>query len=207
MTRAESKAETRRRLLDAAETVFHDQGYHAASLSHVASQAGFTKGAVYSTFESKADLFLAVLARRAAGRQAAIRAALEETASADDLLAATAAALSRFGDSVASERSFWAALIEFMIVVGRDETLQARFAAHHDASREAVAESAREWAERSGATLTVEPQALATAVMALNIGLTLESLIAPDEVDPQLYPDAQLALLQGALKVDRGQGG
>jgi AcrR family transcriptional regulator len=201
-SRVESKAETRRLLLDAAESVFHDRGYHGASLAHVAAQAGFTKGAVYSTFDSKADLFLAVLDRRAIARQARLQAALEETTSAEELRAATAAALSRFGDSVAGERSFWAALIEFMVVIGKDEELQARFAVHHDASREAVARSVQEWADRGGATLTVEPRALATAVMALNFGLTLEGLVAPAEVEAQSYVDAQLALLQGALKLD-----
>jgi AcrR family transcriptional regulator len=206
MSRAESKAETRRLVLDAAEIVFADNGYHGASLAQVAAHAGFTKGAVYSTFDSKADLFLALLGRRAADRQAAIRATLEETSSAEDLLAATAAALSRFGDAVAGERSFWAALIEFMIVVGRDRDLQARYAAHHDASREAVANSVQEWADRSGATLTVEPRELATAVMALNFGLTLEGLIAPGEVSSQLYADAQLGLLRGALKIDEADG-
>ena len=207
MSREESKAETRRLLLDAAEAVFHDQGYHGASLAKVAAAAGFTKGAVYSTFTSKADLFLAVLDRRATARQARLQAALEETTSAEDLLAAAAAAFSQFGDSVAGERSFWAALIEFMVVVGDDEELQARFAAHHDASREAVARSVQEWAARGDAILTVQPRALATAVMALNIGLTLEGLVAPAEVEAQSYVDAQLALLQGALKLGREKRG
>lgn len=198
LTRAESKAETRRRLLDAAEAVFGERGYHGTSLAQVAAEAGFTKGAVYSAFESKADLFLAVLRRRAASRQAELLAALEETTSAEDLLATNAAALARFGDSVGEERSFWAALVEFMVVVSQDEALQARFAAHHDASREALTKSIEALVERGGASLTVEPRELATAVLALNIGLTLERLVAPSEVEGRLYADAQLALIRGA---------
>ena len=52
---------TRRHLLDAAAGEFARQGFHGASLDAVAAAAGFTKGAVYSNFSSKADLFLAVI--------------------------------------------------------------------------------------------------------------------------------------------------
>src|SRR5690349_14862591 len=59
LTRAESAALTRGRLLAAAQRVFFERGFHGASLETVAEDAGLTKGAVYSRFESKADLFLA----------------------------------------------------------------------------------------------------------------------------------------------------
>ena len=59
LTRAESAERTRRRLLVAAQRVFFERGFHGASLEAVAEEAGLTKGAVYSRFEDKADLFLA----------------------------------------------------------------------------------------------------------------------------------------------------
>jgi AcrR family transcriptional regulator len=63
-TRAESQARTRTELIDAAERLFTGQGFHATSLGAVADEAGFTKGAVYSNFASKEDLFFAVYERR-----------------------------------------------------------------------------------------------------------------------------------------------
>ena len=59
-TRDERRAQTRERLLDAAADVFNRFGYHGASLEAVAEAAGFTKGAVYSNFASKAELFVAL---------------------------------------------------------------------------------------------------------------------------------------------------
>src|SRR5256885_2715847 len=59
LTRAQSAARTRSRLLEAAQRVFFERGFHGASLEAVAEEAGLSKGAVYSRFESKADLFLA----------------------------------------------------------------------------------------------------------------------------------------------------
>ena len=60
LTRARRREMTRRHLMDAAATVFARDGFHGASLDDVAATAGFTKGAVYSNFKSKEDLFLAV---------------------------------------------------------------------------------------------------------------------------------------------------
>jgi hypothetical protein len=63
-SRAEKKAETRQRLLDAAGRVFARRSFHGASVDEIAEEAGFSKGAVYSNFASKEDLFLALLERR-----------------------------------------------------------------------------------------------------------------------------------------------
>jgi AcrR family transcriptional regulator len=55
---------SRRQLLDAAELVFSDKGYHDATLKEIAEVAEFSVGSVYSFFESKDDLFVSVFLRR-----------------------------------------------------------------------------------------------------------------------------------------------
>jgi AcrR family transcriptional regulator len=60
-TRDEAQAETRRELLRAASRLFLRNGFVATSLSDIAEEAGVTKGAVYSNFANKEDLFLALL--------------------------------------------------------------------------------------------------------------------------------------------------
>src|SRR5476649_1930069 len=61
LTPERRRAMTRRHLLEAAAIVFARDGFHGATLDDVAATAGFTKGAVYSNFKSKDDLFLALL--------------------------------------------------------------------------------------------------------------------------------------------------
>ena len=56
--------ETQARLLDAAEEVFVRDGYEAAQLDEIAARAGRSKGAVYTHFRSKEDLFLALFEHR-----------------------------------------------------------------------------------------------------------------------------------------------
>jgi AcrR family transcriptional regulator len=53
LTREQARQQTRERLLDSAAEVFKRLGYHGATLEAVAEAAGYTKGAVYSNFETK----------------------------------------------------------------------------------------------------------------------------------------------------------
>ena len=62
LNRAETKEQTHRRLLEAAERVFLKMGYQGATLDSIAADAGYTKGAVYWHFDSKEALFLELLA-------------------------------------------------------------------------------------------------------------------------------------------------
>lgn len=56
--------ETQGRLLNAAEEVFVRDGYEAAQLDEIAARADRSKGAVYTHFKSKEDLFLALFENR-----------------------------------------------------------------------------------------------------------------------------------------------
>lgn len=61
MSRDQKKAESRRRILDAARDVFFRDGFMRANLDEMAEKAGVAKGTLYRYFESKADLYVAVL--------------------------------------------------------------------------------------------------------------------------------------------------
>ena len=61
LTRAESQAQTRQRLLLAAVEVFARDGYAGASVDEITEHAGYSRGAFYANFQNKDDLFLAML--------------------------------------------------------------------------------------------------------------------------------------------------
>src|SRR5271165_1914031 len=63
----------RRRLLDAALDVFAEHGFDTANLDQVAAAAGLTKGAIYSNFASKDDLFYAMMAEQVLAQVESIR--------------------------------------------------------------------------------------------------------------------------------------
>ena len=60
VSRSTDPAATRTALLDAARTLFGEQGYAATSVDEIVAAAGVTKGALYHHFGDKADLFRAV---------------------------------------------------------------------------------------------------------------------------------------------------
>jgi AcrR family transcriptional regulator len=59
-TRERRLEHTRSLLIDAAQEVFGEKGFLAATLDDIARAAGYTKGAIYKHFSTKEDLFLAV---------------------------------------------------------------------------------------------------------------------------------------------------
>jgi AcrR family transcriptional regulator len=60
----QSDEERRTHLIDAAEAVFLDKGFHAATMDDIARQAGMSKKTVYQVFPAKAALFEALLTDR-----------------------------------------------------------------------------------------------------------------------------------------------
>ncbi|WP_157416780.1 TetR/AcrR family transcriptional regulator [Agromyces allii] len=78
VTAPRSRENTRRKLLDAAAQVFAEVGLAAASVEAVCDRAGFTRGAFYSNFESKDELFLELAGRVTRGRVDAVTARVAE---------------------------------------------------------------------------------------------------------------------------------
>jgi AcrR family transcriptional regulator len=64
LSRAEKQAQTRSALVDAAQTIFLRRGFTGASVEEISAEAGFTRGAFYSNFESKEQLFVELLKDR-----------------------------------------------------------------------------------------------------------------------------------------------
>src|SRR5213082_2484186 len=81
LTRGQSKGHTRERLLVAARSVFARSGFHGASVEEIASRAGFSTGALYSNFDGKEDLFLALMEREIDEHAREIAEAVGERAS------------------------------------------------------------------------------------------------------------------------------
>lgn len=69
---------TRARLLDAAAALFAEVGLEGASVEAICERAGFTRGAFYSNFDSKDQLFLELASSVAEQRLASVRGRIEE---------------------------------------------------------------------------------------------------------------------------------
>jgi AcrR family transcriptional regulator len=69
--------ETQSKILDAAGSLFSEQGFEKTQLEEVAARAGFTRGAIYAHYASKEDLFLALMEHRVLSKLVAMRRLVE----------------------------------------------------------------------------------------------------------------------------------
>jgi AcrR family transcriptional regulator len=185
LTRAEKTAQTREELLAAAQRRFFEAGYHATTLDDVADAAGYTKGAVYSTFGSKAGLFLALFDDMVDQRLASTRAVIDTENSG------SAASLQALADQPVEERNarFLLLSIEFWVHAAREPALLDAFSERYRRLRASLAELAP-------ADSPLDPQRWALVTLALSNGFALERLIDPDGVPGDLMADVQSRLLQ-----------
>lgn len=116
VSRRDRQRRTREALIFAARAVFSRDGYSGANLETIAREAGFSKGAVYSNFDSKAGLFLAVIDTN-------IEAAFAE--GGWDLFGRSADALGEAEDLEleGAIRGFALATLEFVATAARDAAL------------------------------------------------------------------------------------
>jgi AcrR family transcriptional regulator len=183
-TREERKAQTRADLIAAADRLFTSNGFHATSLDTIADEAGYTKGAVYSNFESKEDVFLAVYERRAergiADAEREIAAATAAGGSGLDALSLAAARRRGHDDG------WLAVFFEFWAHVVRRPALRERFAEIHTGMQTLLVAELERDADDHGYELPDDPRKLTAALYAMQLGLSLERLILPELVDERL---------------------
>lgn len=171
LSRRDRQQQTREALIFAARAVFSVEGYHAATLERIAREAGFSKGAVYSNFAAKSDLFLATLDKNM------------ELADADfrDPFQRQAGPASTGQDAVAREdappqaaQGFALATLEFIAVAARDEMLAPQLHQRLLALLERYSQIARE-AAVEGERLTTGQVGVLLAALDQGAGLLLLS--------------------------------
>jgi AcrR family transcriptional regulator len=188
-----TRVEVRDRILDAASEVFAAEGFGGATIDAIGQAAGFTKGAVYSNFGSKDELFLALLDRQFELRSELIATAFD---SGGGDTAATAQALSRsMLESIHDYTDYHVLFFEYWLRAVRDPQLRDRLIAR----RRAAADQALQVFEKT-ATMPHGPQLLGLAqlVVTLTAGIAMEEVLRPGAINPDLLTQLVTALLESA---------
>jgi AcrR family transcriptional regulator len=205
LSRAERRQQTREELVTAAEACFVSRGFHASSVDEVAERAGYTKGAVYSNFASKEDLFFAVYERRVEQVLTEVVPDLRQLGAERAFDQLAAGAIQRRDP----DDGWRAVFFEFWAHVVRHPELRERFAAIHARFLEPLAEAVQQLAENRGLTLPSDVTAsqVAVAWYAMEVGLNLERLTQPQTVDRALARRMGWLLLDAALDGTRPSAG
>jgi AcrR family transcriptional regulator len=190
---------TRSSLLDAAGRVFARHGYHAATLEDVAAEAGFTKGAVYSNFESKEGLFLALVDVEMAKRLEEIGSVIDAGASPGALGEEAERQFQRF----IREESHWPLLFyEFFSYGARNGELRNEFIKRRRTMHRVIADGITRQADELEFELPLPAEQIAVAMEALMNGLAFNRVIDPDSVPDGLFGLALSRLLFGIVTAE-----
>lgn len=204
LTPERRRRQTRDHLLQAAAQVFAERGFHGASLDEVAAVAGFTKGAVYSNFKSKDDLFVALLESRYQQQMQALRATLEASEGSPEAHLADFAGLVReqfeAGDA-------WGALYEeFYIYALRNPAARATLAEFDRTDVASIAEIIDAERRRLGIATAEPGEHEARITVALFRGLSLMRLIDAEAIDQALIESALTFLVRAMMSAPEASG-
>ena len=187
MSRKERQAETRLRLLDAAEQVFLRRGLQGSSVEEITAEAGFSRGAFYSNFKSKDELFVELLQDRVYRQYAEMaEQAQEQPGTPRDRLRWGA---ERLRDVQKREEGSWLfrLWLECLTQAARDEDFRKLAATFWSGNRGLLAEQTKEVYEELGSKPPLPPEQIATAMIAMDVGLAVQHLVDPEGAPLDLY--------------------
>jgi AcrR family transcriptional regulator len=197
MTREQSKAHTRERLLDAARSVFARGGFHGASVEEIASEAGFSTGALYSNFDGKEDLFLALMEREIAAHAREIAAAVGARASVDERAKGGAR---QWMTMIEREPELLLLFMEFWAYGVRDARVRPKVAARFAQVRELLTRLIADGVREFDLELELPAEQLAVAIDALADGIARQKLADPGAVPDELMGKVLSILFAGATR-------
>ena len=186
LTRAESQAQTRAAILDAAAAVFAERGFVGASVEAITEAAGYSRGAFYSNFESKEQLFAELLQERVYERYREMATPSPEADHPPSLreLGEQLAALQADGDA----RWLFRLWLELLAHAGRDPSFLTLAAEFWRGTREIGAAALEHQYAAAGQTPPLPAREIATAMIALDVGLALQHFVDPEGAPLDQYP-------------------
>jgi len=179
LTREETREQTTQRLLDAALKVIARKGLEGTSVEDIAAAAGYSRGAFYSNFSTKDDLFIELLRRdheQLTGELAALR---NDALPLEHIEARVTEFYSRLcGDDIECFMNW----TEARLLAVRDTRFRAKLNALLDEKRDQIAQFIEYFFKRLGVAPPLPAQQLALGFMSLAEGIMLSTLSSPEEM-------------------------
>lgn len=203
LTREESRELTSQRLVDAAQRLIARQGLEAASVEDIAEAAGYSRGAFYSNFKGKHELFYEVLRQDQLRNNAKFAVALDDALPLEQILAR----IREINAGLYNERDSFMAWTEARMLSARDPKFRAMVAELIAERRDFVVAILQYLAKRMNATPSVPLEALAMGFISLSEGVRLFGASCPSEMTAEIARsilDVFLdSILQQVMKADK----
>lgn len=197
LTREESRELTRLRLLDAAAIAIAKKGLAATSVEDIAEHAGYTRGAFYSNFGSKADLFIELLKRDHLDIQKDLQQLLDADLSGEDMQRQ----LAQFYSQCYRDNTSFVLWAEARLQSARDSKFRLRLNALLLEKRDIIAYFITQFCARMNTPPRAPVNDLALAMMALIDGVRFYNITMPSEL-PDASADSLLSTIFSATFFD-----
>jgi len=192
------RPQTLAKLLDAALEAFAENGFGGTRIEDVCERAGYTRGAFYSNFASKEELFFALFDRHAERVLERFEKQAAALGTGPVTLEAIAAALADFDEA---ERTWYLVTTEFTLSAIRNPQAARRLAQHDAALRAEAMRLLGELLTRAGLRLRagVELESLVRMLIAVREGALAQSYVEPGELPAGTLEGLFLPGLLGAV--------
>jgi AcrR family transcriptional regulator len=200
LSRDDSREQTTQRLLEAAQKLIAKKGLDAASVENIAAAAGYTRGAFYSNFSSKDDLFIELLRRDHQKATAELNALRGDPSLPVDHVQSRARDI--YGQMYRDNESFmiWT---EARLLAVRDARFRAKLNALMTEKRAQIAEFIRYFHERVGVAPSVPPEQMAMGFMSLAEGVKLYMMSSPAEMTGPIAESLLTVFVDSIMRLAR----
>lgn len=194
------REDVRADILRTATEAFLADGYRRTNLAEVARAAGYSKGAVYSNFGGKPELFGEVMDSRATEFADGALSEFDRIFSSEDPLQAAASLVEALTATLGSPQNWPMLLEEFRSLAAEDVRLQTIYTRWRLSQRSRLAEQIRRRRADLGLDLRLDVDAAATLLISVTNTLQLELRAAPDSMPATVLAGTLALALAGILR-------
>lgn len=172
LTRDQTQARTRERLIVAASNAIANHGFAGASVRDIAEAAGYSQGAFYSNFKGKEALALELMRRHMTDEAALLSGVLKEPRTAPDIILKS---LETWASAMNGDLDWSRLAIELQLQATRNPAFAADYARLRDRHSDALADLITQLFSRLSLTPPASARDIAMGFMALAQGLALQT--------------------------------
>ena len=202
LTREESRDQTRQRLLDAAFALIAQKGLSATSVEDIAEAAGYSRGAVYSNFGGKGDLFIELLRRDHQNAGEEFDALLRDDVPVEEIRRR----MRELYSGLYLDQNCFMNWTEARMLAARDTKFRVKLNALVAEKRGQLAEFIEYFHQRAGSPPQVPPAAMAMGFMSLVEGVKLSMLSSPTDMTPEAAESVLTLFVDSIMQLARLQG-
>lgn len=202
LTREQSQAQTRERLLTAARNLFVRQGFGAAPIRDIAEEAGYSQGAFYSNFETKEAVLLALLQRHMEEEAEQLSKVLEPSGDRGEEVLLR---LDRWAKTLNTDADWSMMAIELQLHANRSPAFAREYLTVRDAHQARLGALVAQVFQRLGLKPPAAPEELAAAFMALANGLAVQRAATGPDPAGKMIMVMLRALVRSAEPIEAGK--